>query len=215
MFMRVNSKCAHQLRPPPSSSGASRSSHGRKFATVTAMNVITLFGVLSVTAMLVFYALEERDASWTLWFARACLASSSYGFHQGAWPFGIVEGIWTGVALRRWHAATRPSRSRRDAVPIACDMTAFSPEERKRYDLLRGTLMRAVTASTETSTGFILSVTDAVTPRDIAEWASLERRCCPFLDLALHLDHSGSTRIEMSGNSGTKEVLRAEILGLP
>jgi hypothetical protein len=27
---------------------------------------------------------------------------SLYGFVQGAWPFGIVEAIWTVVALRRW-----------------------------------------------------------------------------------------------------------------
>jgi hypothetical protein len=71
------------------------------------MDAITLFGVASVSAMLVFYALEERGAIWILWFAGACLASSIYGFLQGAWPFGVVEGIWTGVAIRRWRAATR------------------------------------------------------------------------------------------------------------
>ena len=25
----------------------------------------------------------------------------SYGFLSGAWPFGVVEGIWTFIALRR------------------------------------------------------------------------------------------------------------------
>ena len=34
-------------------------------------------------------------------FAGACLASSAYGFLQGAWPFGVVEFVWSGVALRR------------------------------------------------------------------------------------------------------------------
>jgi hypothetical protein len=28
--------------------------------------------------------------------------ASAYGFLQGAWPFGIVEAIWSLVALRRW-----------------------------------------------------------------------------------------------------------------
>jgi hypothetical protein len=28
--------------------------------------------------------------------------ASVYGFMQGAWPFGIVEAIWSLVALRRW-----------------------------------------------------------------------------------------------------------------
>jgi hypothetical protein len=30
------------------------------------------------------------------------VASSAYGFLQGAWPFGVVELIWSAIALRRW-----------------------------------------------------------------------------------------------------------------
>jgi len=52
--------------------------------------------------MLVFYALEDRAHWFVLLFAVACLMSSIYGFLQGAWPFGAVEGVWTLVALRRW-----------------------------------------------------------------------------------------------------------------
>jgi hypothetical protein len=33
----------------------------------------------------------------------ACALGSLYGFLQGAWPFGLVEAIWSIVALRRWH----------------------------------------------------------------------------------------------------------------
>jgi hypothetical protein len=35
-------------------------------------------------------------------FAAACLLASAYGFLQGAWPFGVVEAVWAGVAVRRW-----------------------------------------------------------------------------------------------------------------
>jgi len=35
-------------------------------------------------------------------FAVACAAGSAYGFLQGAWPFGLVEAVWSIVALRRW-----------------------------------------------------------------------------------------------------------------
>lgn len=52
--------------------------------------------------MLVTYALEERGAWYTLGFAAACAAGSAYGFLQGAWPFGLVEAVWTIVALRKW-----------------------------------------------------------------------------------------------------------------
>jgi len=63
---------------------------------------LTVFGAVSVSAMLVFYALESRSALFVLAFAAACLASSGYGFLQGAWPFGVVEAVWCVVALRRW-----------------------------------------------------------------------------------------------------------------
>jgi hypothetical protein len=66
------------------------------------MDPLTAFGAFSVTAMMVFYALERRSPIFVLLFAGACLAASAYGFLQGAWPFGIVELVWSGVALRRW-----------------------------------------------------------------------------------------------------------------
>lgn len=66
------------------------------------MNGLTLFGLIAVTAMLVFYAVEAKSPHFVLAFAAACLMASGYGFLQGAWPFGIVEAIWSAVALRRW-----------------------------------------------------------------------------------------------------------------
>ena len=66
------------------------------------MNALSLFGLLAVTAMLVAYALEEQSHWFILAFAGACALGSIYGFLQGAWPFGLVEAIWAGVALRRW-----------------------------------------------------------------------------------------------------------------
>jgi hypothetical protein len=64
---------------------------------------LTIFGALAVGSMLVFYALEARSAGFVLAFAASCVASSAYGFLQGAWPFGVVELVWSMVALRRWH----------------------------------------------------------------------------------------------------------------
>jgi hypothetical protein len=66
------------------------------------MDALTLFGVVAVTSMMVFYALEDRDQRFILAFAAACLLASAYGFLQGAWPFGVVEAVWAGVAVRRW-----------------------------------------------------------------------------------------------------------------
>jgi hypothetical protein len=71
------------------------------------MDALTIFGLFAVTAMLVTYALEDRSPWYILGFAVACLLGATYGFLQGAWPFGVVETIWAGVALRRWMRAAR------------------------------------------------------------------------------------------------------------
>lgn len=73
-------------------------------ANDVAMDALTLFGLLSVSAMLVTYACEDRSPWFVLGFAVACALGSVYGFLQGAWPFGVVEAIWALVALRRWWA---------------------------------------------------------------------------------------------------------------
>jgi len=71
------------------------------------MTRLTIFGLFAVTAMLLCYAFEERSRWFTLAFAVACALGSIYGFLQGAWPFGLVEAIWSVVAVRRWALAAR------------------------------------------------------------------------------------------------------------
>ena len=72
-----------------------------------AVNALTLFGLFAVTAMLVTYALERRSHWFVLGFAGACALGSVYGFLQGAWPFGVVEAVWSVVAARRWYTARK------------------------------------------------------------------------------------------------------------
>jgi hypothetical protein len=72
------------------------------------MDGLTLFGLMAVTLMLVCYALERRSHWFVLAFTASCVLASIYGFLQGAWPFGLVEGIWSGIALRRWLLDRRP-----------------------------------------------------------------------------------------------------------
>ena len=72
------------------------------------MNPLTAFGLVAVTAMMIFYALEHRARWYTLAFAGSCLLASAYGFLQGAWPFGLVEAVWSLVAVRRWLLSASP-----------------------------------------------------------------------------------------------------------
>jgi hypothetical protein len=63
---------------------------------------ITVYGVCAVSFMMVMYALERRGRRFILLFAVGCLLSSAYGFLSGAWPFGVVEALWSVIALRRF-----------------------------------------------------------------------------------------------------------------
>jgi hypothetical protein len=73
------------------------------------MNVLSAFGLIAVTLMLLFYVLERRSRWYILAFAGACALGSAYGFLLGAWPFGVVEAIWSFVAVRRWWLAAATS----------------------------------------------------------------------------------------------------------
>jgi hypothetical protein len=75
------------------------------------MSVLTAFGAVAVTFMMVMYALEHRDRRFILAFAAGCVASSVYGFLAGTWPFGVVEILWAMIALRRYLAGGRSERN--------------------------------------------------------------------------------------------------------
>ena len=75
------------------------------------MNAITLYGIVALTFMMLMYALEARGARFIAAFALGCALSSAYGFLSGAWPFGVVEAVWTVVALRRFAVARVAARA--------------------------------------------------------------------------------------------------------
>jgi hypothetical protein len=77
---------------------------GSRLETVT---LITIYGVLALSFMMVMYGLERRGRMFILAFALGCLLSSVYGFLSGAWPFGVVEAIWCVVAVQRFRTSAR------------------------------------------------------------------------------------------------------------
>jgi hypothetical protein len=64
---------------------------------------VTIFGVGALSFMMTMYSLERRHRRFVLGFAVGCMFSSAYGFVSGAWPFGAVEIIWAGIAIRRYN----------------------------------------------------------------------------------------------------------------
>jgi hypothetical protein len=72
--------------------------------------VLTIYGATAVSFMMFTYALESKSPHFIAAFALGCALSSSYGFLAGTWPFGVVEAVWSLVALRRYHS-TRSAKS--------------------------------------------------------------------------------------------------------
>jgi len=64
--------------------------------------LLTAYGVVALSFMMAMYALERRHRLFVAAFALGCVLSSAYGFASGAWPFGVVELVWSGVGLRRF-----------------------------------------------------------------------------------------------------------------
>lgn len=71
------------------------------------MDALSAFGLFAVTFCLICYTLEARSHWYILGFTAGCVLCSIYGFLQGAWPFGLVEVVWTAVSLRRWMTARK------------------------------------------------------------------------------------------------------------
>jgi hypothetical protein len=84
--------------------------------------VLTAFGAIAVTFMMLMYALERRGPGFVAAFACGCLLSSAYGFLAGTWPFGVVELIWAVIAMRRWQDLRhRPPQSPDESASVLCE----------------------------------------------------------------------------------------------
>ena len=65
---------------------------------------MTVAGVIVLSFMMIMYALEARGRRFVLLLAVGCVLSSGYGFVSSAWPFGVVELVWAGVAVNRFRS---------------------------------------------------------------------------------------------------------------
>lgn len=76
--------------------------------------MLTACGAAAVACMLVCNILEARSSWFIFAFGLACMGASAYGWLAGTWPFGVIEGLWGLIALRRWWRAVN-----KDRVPSA------------------------------------------------------------------------------------------------
>ena len=101
------------------------------------------------------------------------------------------------------------------AQPIACNLNALNHTERDRLSALLDKLTTGAAHRQELPNGYAYEILPAkVSFREVAEWASLESRCCPFLNFRLDLA-GGAVRLQLTGGNGVKEFIQAEMHRLP
>ena len=66
------------------------------------LSILNILGAIDLAVMMAFYALEPKSRTYTLLFGLTCIGSSTYGFLSGTWPFGVIEAVWTVIALRKY-----------------------------------------------------------------------------------------------------------------
>jgi hypothetical protein len=99
---------------------------------------------------------------------------------------------------------------------FACRLDVFDRSEKQRYQELRTTLKAAVLESRELPDGYAMRLTaDAGLFRQVAEWITLERRCCPFLALALEWSASDAVWLRVTGGPGVREFLAGSLAAAP
>lgn len=96
--------------------------------------------------------------------------------------------------------------------PIACRPNALEKAQRQRQQALLGVVRRSVVAKHELPDGLALSFPgDAAVVIQLAEWISLERRCCPFLGFAMEWKQDDTVSVRLTGQPGVKEAIAAEM----
>jgi hypothetical protein len=126
---------------------------------------------------------------------------------------------WIGLAGLSAHAGAAPPERAAEAAagPISCRLNALTPAERDRSRRLRTEFIEHITEVKGMADGFDLTYDgDPKTFATVAEWITLERRCCPFLNFTLSWSRGEGTHptLSLTGPKGTKEFLASVIAEL-
>jgi DinB family protein len=101
-------------------------------------------------------------------------------------------------------------------TPLACNLGALTPAQRKEHAALTLKVMAAATKKDATSNGHVFHLDQGrVSVAEVGRWIALESRCCPFFDFQLTLARDeGPLVLQLSGGKGVREFMAAE-LGVP
>ena len=110
-----------------------------------------------------------------------------------------------------------PSANRAVGPPVACDLMAMDAIQRERYGELRRMLGEVFLEVRDLPDGYAFGhSSEPSVVLAVAEYVTLERLCCPFLDFRIELGRGGGPLwLPMTGGEGTKEVLGAALGAVP
>jgi len=95
--------------------------------------------------------------------------------------------------------------------PIVCNRNAFTPAERQHHAELGRKLRAATVEIRELPKGLLFRLSSGIRLTDLADWVEAERKCCPFLDVAIRLEcESGPVELTLTGREGVKQLLIQE-----
>ncbi len=101
-------------------------------------------------------------------------------------------------------------------APLTCNLAAFTPFQRERYDEVLKSLRQATVETLELPDGYAYRfTTDETTWMKAAEYVSLERLCCPFFEFKLVYTPEGrAVWLHLTGREGVKAFLASQLEGV-
>jgi len=108
------------------------------------------------------------------------------------------------------------SVSAKTESPFYCNIKALTLEERHRHKEIGEKLNAARVEAKELADGYALRLRPGmISLVELADWVDAERKCCPFLGLAIEAEReNGPTWLKITGREGVKQFIRMEFKDL-
>jgi hypothetical protein len=98
-----------------------------------------------------------------------------------------------------------------EEAPLACNINAIPGNDQARYRDLMTRLRASIRGRTELPFGYSYTLTtESLSLPELADWVTLERLCCPFLNFLIEIDAAGVVHLTVRGPKGVKQVLEEE-----
>jgi hypothetical protein len=95
---------------------------------------------------------------------------------------------------------------------FACDLSAFTAEQRAGHVKLTASLARDISEVKELENGYAFKIGEGENAFEkAAEWISLENRCCPFLCFHLEWVLEKPVWVHVTGPKGIKPFISNEM----